>query len=502
MRDLVVARERRVDRGPALHHVLEHAVDDQVADEHAHRAAHQRVVAAAVTARPHVAALGAARRRDLEHDLPEEEHEDARHVEAVREEGPVARVRLLLLVHPADGEDAVVGLAREQVAAARAAVAEQAVTGMATLDLGAVGRRRAGHRRRGLLLDPAERRDVLVRAEQDAGLRRTRLRGEIRLPLRQRVAALDEPAGHVRRVAVAHRALQHGQREAVDLEVDDARRIRLDEPVRALRDPLDHAQGVGVVVVRPEDDVEHDRDGRRHERDSERRPERVDREVAVRDAVGREQHQRVEDQDEQEPGDEHQRQPQRGDDRRQQCVEDRDHRCRDERSAPALDMGAGDDPRGDEQGDRREDPRDDDPHEPDARALGRPHRLLRRSPSSSSRHALTRSGHDGAGAGGRVAGAASGAGTGLSRAETMYETTIATITSGVSWTLSACEEEDDEEQRDEREAEHRHGHRTDSHRRTGDHRQPGRCDSAIPTTAPTNMPGNTGPPRKPLSASE
>ena len=167
MRDLVVARERRVDRGPALHHVLEDAVDDQVAHEHAERAAHQRVVAAAVTTRAHVAPLRAARGGDLEHDLPEEEDEDTRDVEAVREERPVARVRLLLLLHPAHREDAVVGLAREQVAAARAAVAEQAVARMATLDLGAVGRRRAGHRRRRLLLDPAEGGDVLVRAEQD-----------------------------------------------------------------------------------------------------------------------------------------------------------------------------------------------------------------------------------------------------------------------------------------------------------------------------------------------
>ena len=31
---------------------------------------------------------------------------------------------------------------------------------------------------------------------------------------------------------------------------------------------------------------------------------------------------------------------------------------------------------------------------------------------------------------------------------------------------------------------------------------PGRCERAIPPTAPMNMPGNTGPPRKPLSASE
>ena len=49
VRDLVVARERRVDGGPAAHHVREDAVDDQVADDHAHRAAQERVDAAAVT---------------------------------------------------------------------------------------------------------------------------------------------------------------------------------------------------------------------------------------------------------------------------------------------------------------------------------------------------------------------------------------------------------------------------------------------------------------------
>ena len=264
MGDLVVARERRVDRGSALHHVLEHAVDDQVANEHAERAAHQRVVAAAVTARAHVAPLRPARRRELEHDLPEEEHEDARHVEAVREERPVAGVRLLLLVHPADREDAVVGLAREQVAAARAAVAQQPVTRVAALDLGAVGRRRAGHRRRGLLLDPAEGGDVLVRAEQDACLRRAGLRREIRLPLRQRVAALDEPARHVGRVAVAHRPLQHGQREAVDLEVDD----RPARPSRRARPSASRSAGSRAACRRRR------RSSRRRRRARPRRPTR------------------------------------------------------------------------------------------------------------------------------------------------------------------------------------------------------------------------------------
>ena len=287
----------------------------------------------------------------------------------------------------------MVGLAREQVAAARAAVAQQPVTGVAPLDLGAVGRRRAGHRRRRLLLDPAEGGDVLVRAEQDAGLRRAGLRREVGLPLGQRVAALDEPARHVGRVAVAHRPLQHRQREAVDLEVDDARGVRLDALARPPRDPLDHAQRVGVVVVRPEDDVEHDRHGRRDERDAERRPERVDREVAVGDAVGGEQHQRVE---------------------RSRMSRSPVTSISGSRSAamtggsialriaitaaatsapPKLfDVGAGDDPGGDEQRDRREDPRHEDAHEPDARPLRAPRPPSLRSRSSSSRHALTRVG--------------------------------------------------------------------------------------------------------------
>ena len=51
VRDLVVARERRVDRGAAAHHVGEHAEHDQVADDHAHRRAQQRIDAAAVPAR-------------------------------------------------------------------------------------------------------------------------------------------------------------------------------------------------------------------------------------------------------------------------------------------------------------------------------------------------------------------------------------------------------------------------------------------------------------------
>ncbi len=56
MRDLVVAREGRIDRRPPTHHVCEDAEHDQVAHDHAHHPAQERIDAAAVPARSHVAA--------------------------------------------------------------------------------------------------------------------------------------------------------------------------------------------------------------------------------------------------------------------------------------------------------------------------------------------------------------------------------------------------------------------------------------------------------------
>ena len=76
--DLVVARERRVDRGPPLHHVGEDAVHDQVADDDAHRRAQERIDAAAVAARPDVPTALPRGGDPLEHDLPAEEDERAR----------------------------------------------------------------------------------------------------------------------------------------------------------------------------------------------------------------------------------------------------------------------------------------------------------------------------------------------------------------------------------------------------------------------------------------
>ncbi len=224
--DLVVARERRVHGGTAGHHVGEHAVHDQVAHDDAHAGADERVGAAAMTPRPDVAADRLQRRHPLEDDLAEEQHQHPRHVVGAGQEVPVAGVGPLLVRDAADREDGGVGLPGEQVAAAGATVDEQADAGReAPLDLDAVVGRRARHDPAGLLLDPAERGDVVVRAEQDPGLAGTRLRRQVGLPAEQLVRVVGEPARHHRRVPVAHRAAQHRQRQAVDLQVEDARHV-------------------------------------------------------------------------------------------------------------------------------------------------------------------------------------------------------------------------------------------------------------------------------------
>ena len=306
--DLVVARERRVDRGAPAHDVGEHARHDQVAHEHAERSPHQRVDAAAVAARLHVAADRAKRRDPFEDDLPAEQDERARCVVAVGEERPVAGVRLLLSVHSADGEDHVLGLAGEQVAAAGATVDEEADAGSEpALELGAIGRRGARHRRRRLLLHPAKRGDVLVRAQEDARLARARLRGEIGLPLGEPVR-LARPARHVRGIAVAHRALQHGLCEAVDLEVDDPRDVGARDDALALGDPVRGADR--PRVVRAEKNCEH----HAHRGDDECREQSPAEVVDGEHPVGHVQaggdlkDQRVRDQHEQEPEDERERQ--------------------------------------------------------------------------------------------------------------------------------------------------------------------------------------------------
>ncbi len=371
MRHLVVARERRVHGGPASHHVGENARDDQVAHEDAHRSSDERVDAAPVPARPDVSADCAQRSRPFEDDLEPEENERAGHVVAVREERPVAGVRLLLLVHPADREDHVFGLAREQVPRLAPPSARSPIP---------VPRRRsisaqsggAEHvmSRRGLLLHPAEGRDVLVRPEQDPGLTCTRLRGEIRLPFGQLVRVVGDPARHVRRVSVSHGAAQHGQREPVDLEVDDPRNVRARDDPLPFRDPLRDSDRRRVVGA--EDDGEDDAHRRHDERGQQGPAEVVDREHVVERLRCQLEDEGVGDQYEQEAEHERQRQAHRGENRRDHRVERRYDDGDDERTPEARELHSGEERRGHHERNARGEPRDDEREQLPARPLGLP----------------------------------------------------------------------------------------------------------------------------------
>ena len=346
VRDLVVAREGGVDGGTAAHHVREDAVDDQVADDHAHRAAEEGVDAAAVAPRLHVATDRSERRRPLEQDLECEQDERPCDVESVRKEGAVAGIRPLLGLHAADGQDHLLGLAREQVAAARAAVDQEAdARGPLPLDACAVVRRRAGRQHPALLVHPAERRDVLVRAEQDPRLARPGLRGQVGLPLGQPVRAFRDPAGHVGRVPVPHRPPEDGERESVDLEEDDPGLVRAGATALSAGDALDDSQRVGVVVVRPEDHLEDDAHGCDQERRQQGPAEVVHHEGVFEQIGGELQHEGVDRQHEQEAEREHERQPQRRDQRREQRVQHGDDGGDAERAGGSLDVDSGQDRR-------------------------------------------------------------------------------------------------------------------------------------------------------------
>src|SRR5215218_10465960 len=116
-----------------------------------------------MSSRVYVTAFRAERSGPLEQHLPREQDERACDVEPVGEERAVAGVRSLLCLHAADGQDHLLGLARKEVPAARAAVDEEAdARGAIALDARAVGGSRARHEHAALLVDPAKRRDVVV----------------------------------------------------------------------------------------------------------------------------------------------------------------------------------------------------------------------------------------------------------------------------------------------------------------------------------------------------
>ena len=350
VRHLVVARERRIHRRAPGHHVGQHAEDDQISQKDAQATPDECVLHTAMAAWPYVPACGAGGRRQLEKHLPEEEGEQPRRVEAVREKRSITRVRTLLRRDPADGQDHVIRLAGEQVAPACAAISQQSDAGrVPPLDLLAVRWLRAGEAETRLLLDPAERGDVLVRAEQDPGLAGTGLRREVGLPLGERVGAAREPARHLRSATRVDRATEHREREAVDLEEHDSRLRGVDRATRTPRDPLHDAKRVRVVVGDRKQHVEDDADRRRDERRQERPEEPVDDEGMRRDGRRGHQEQRVEDEHEQESEHERVRQPKRRHDGNEDRVEDADDERDGERRAVDIDTDARQQPRSDQE---------------------------------------------------------------------------------------------------------------------------------------------------------
>ena len=185
-------------------------------------------------------------------------------------------------------------------------------------DLRAVVGVRAGDHPARALLDPAERRDVVVVTQQDAGLAGAGLRRQIGLPPEQPVAPVGEPACHVRRAAGLHGPAQDRERQAVDLEEQDPGRVGGDRLGSTSRHPSCEAECVGVVVVDACDGAGRRAHRRGEDRDCERVGEAVDGQLVGEDVGGDHQDHRVEGEHEEEADEDGEREPQRGHDRRQE----------------------------------------------------------------------------------------------------------------------------------------------------------------------------------------
>ena len=168
--------------------------------------------------------------------------------------------------------------------------------------------------------------------------------------------ALGHPSRHLGRVAVAHGALKHRERQAVDLQEEDAGHVGDRTVAGAAGDALDHAQRVGVIVVRAEEDFEHHAHCGNDDSGGQSRPERVDFERVIGDVRRQLEDPRVEKQDEKEASDEHEGQPQRRDQWRQERVEQRDEGGREKRSQQTLHVYARQEPRRRIDGQRRRHP--------------------------------------------------------------------------------------------------------------------------------------------------
>ena len=239
------------------------------------------------------------------------------------------------------------------------------------LDLGAVRRRRARHHRRRLLLDPAERGDVLVRARAGSrpGWRPSARRG--RSPTRP-AGACPRPAsgpssGRCRRASP-------GAARAAPARRSRGRRSPATSVLAMIpcRRAIRCAMRIDDVSSEPTSTASTTLTAATTSAASSAQPKLSTLEHAVRQGVGEQEDDRVGDQDEQEAEHERERQAQRGEHGRDDRVQRRDDRRDDERAPEALDVDPGQEPRGHHQRDARGEPRDDEREEPQPRPLGPP----------------------------------------------------------------------------------------------------------------------------------
>lgn len=261
--DLVVGHEVGVDGGAAGEHVAHDGGDDDVPFDDGREGADEGIEAAALDPGALLGEAAAGRLADLAADLGDEGHRGADGVGRVGEVGEVARAGTVLAAAAANGdgqdEGLFVGAAAEQVAAAGAVEREEtAVAGELdgpALEFGRAGRAVADHHLAGVLLEPAERGDVVVGAVQDAELAGARLAGPVGAPGGEAVAGAvaAEELRDGRHQPLGHGCEQHVVADSVELQEDGAGRGRAGwhGSAAAVGEAVE-AAAVGVVVAHGE----------------------------------------------------------------------------------------------------------------------------------------------------------------------------------------------------------------------------------------------------------
>ena len=226
VRDFVVVHEVAVHRRCPTHHVLRDETEVQVAQQDIGHAAQCHVGEGPVSPRFDVLQPLPAGLVDLLDHLADREDERARQAVAVHEVGADAASRAASgpVWRPGcSSSDRLVGASPEKTLlrltppSASSPRPLDSLCSTSALSLGWLVTTRLAD----LLLVPAEGRHLAAGSVQKSGLAGRRRRGQLGVPLGQRVTARPDPAGQGRQVPGLHRPLQQRRRESVDLDEHD-----------------------------------------------------------------------------------------------------------------------------------------------------------------------------------------------------------------------------------------------------------------------------------------